>query len=588
MANLILPYDPSGLAETNLVEDELRSVQPPESVDQPSFIILRGSPFFKESLSIYTGPNKTGVKLIEGVDYYLTHEFIAGANFLGKPLYGGIAFTNSLYNGNVYSHYQSLGGDFTINDSVALEELTRRYYGDIRIVSWDQLEGVPSAFPPDAHEHHVGEIVTLEDIRSALLTIAANLVSSGSGGSGSDAGTQALARITAHLLATTDAHSPSAVGLGNVKNYPIATFRDSVENRNDRYTTPQVVTYMFTRLTEELNPAAMQQQIDEMAVSIDTLSRSIRSIATQIENINIAISDIRETINTIQLSIENLVTNVAETSNTANIALATAQEARGIASTTDANVQLLIERTNKSIYADNGFIPPGSHRVIIPPNTAVRVEMIGGGGGSGKWYSLVSDYATTGMSVSSGEDSILWYLGSSKVPLEPIPLLIAGGGAGGSNSHANIGRSAGGAGGLTRRFKTDSIYLSEIDVNTMILEDDLVYGPSATNGRTGHEGDTSNSGAAIEGVGGFYINSSGDSYRQLYGRGCSGITRAGTGGSAGCWHIILRNDLDEDAIIVLDIGKGGRSARSSMADGVARPIADTINTGGVGLLTLVD
>ena len=164
MAKLIYPYDPSGVAISNKIVDELRSVQPPTNIDQPSFVIVRAGPFFRNSLEIFTAPNRGGTKLIEGKDYFVTHEFVAGSNFLGKPMAGGVAFTNALYKGNTYFHYQTLGGDFTVNDTVVLEELTRRYYADIRWVKWDQLTGVPSAFPPDAHQHVVTDIKTMSDV----------------------------------------------------------------------------------------------------------------------------------------------------------------------------------------------------------------------------------------------------------------------------------------------------------------------------------------------------------------------------------------------------------------------------------------
>ena len=77
MAKLIYPYDPSGVAISNKIVDELRSVQPPTNIDQPSFVIVRAGPFFRNSLEIFTAPKRGGTKLIEGKDYFVTHEFVA-------------------------------------------------------------------------------------------------------------------------------------------------------------------------------------------------------------------------------------------------------------------------------------------------------------------------------------------------------------------------------------------------------------------------------------------------------------------------------------------------------------------------------
>lgn len=84
------PYDPTGVASTNLIVDELHSVQPPSAISRASFIVLRASPFFLEGVELYTGPNKTGTRLIPNKDYFYTHKFVAGTTYLGRTLYGSI------------------------------------------------------------------------------------------------------------------------------------------------------------------------------------------------------------------------------------------------------------------------------------------------------------------------------------------------------------------------------------------------------------------------------------------------------------------------------------------------------------------
>lgn len=586
MANLLYPYDPSGVAITNKIVDELRSVQPPTNIDQPSFVIVRAGPFFRESLSVYTGPNKTGTKLIEGKDYFVTHEFVAGSNFLGKPLAGGIAFTNALYRGNTYFHYQSLGGDYTINDAVVLEELTRRFYADIRWVKWDQLVGVPSAFPPDAHQHVVTDIKTMADIYYSLEKIAAALVTTGGGGEAGDAG-RALALIVSHMSAIQNAHTPEAVGLGNVRNYAMASYQDALENRSDRYVSPLIVTYMYRKLTEELNPGEMKAEIVTIRGDIDDIDHQIAAIAAQIQNINLALGNTQTSITQIQQNLAQLTIKVSETADVTNTALTIAQQALGQAAAADANLVLLSERTNKIMYADNAFLIPGTHRFLLPANTALRVELIGAGAGSGKWFSLSTDAILTGGNITHGEDSVLYFMGTSKKPMEPLPLLIAGGGKAGLNSYGNIGRSNSGIGGIARRFRDENILLSSIDPTKINLGVDLVQGSSAVNGTAGVIGDTSSTQVAVNGVGGFAIDASADGYHQVYGRGAAGNTKAGTGGSGARWNVILRNDTSEDAIFMVHVGKGGRSARANLNDETAFSIGDSINTSGVGLLTLV-
>ena len=585
MARLIYPYDPSGVAATNKIVDELRSIQPPAMVDQASFIIVRAGPFFNHSLEIFTGSNRSGNKLVEGRDYFLTHKFVAGTNFIGKPLAGGIAFTNALYNGNIYVHYQTLGGDFTVNDTVALEELTRRYYADIRWVTWDQLEGVPSAFPPQAHRPIVTDIKTMADIYYSLEKISAALVTD-STDAGGDGG-RALALIVSHMSAIQNAHTPEAVGMGNVRNFPMASYQDATDNRADRYVSPLIVTYMYKKLTEELNPGDMKNEIVGIHKDIDNINKQISTIKSQIENVNLALANTQTTIIQLQQNFTALAVKVSETADVAHTALTIAQQSLGQAAATDANLILLANRTNQILYADNCFLPPGTHRFILPANTALRVELIGGGAGSGKWYSLSTDAILTGGSITAGEDSVLWFMGTSKKPLEPIPLLIAGGGKAGLNSYGNIGRSNSGVGGIARRFKEEQILLSKIDPKKINFGVDLIQAGFDNNGTAGVIGDTSSTQVSVPGVGGFSIDASADGYYQTYGRGCSGNTKAGTGGSGARWNVVLRNDTKEDNIFMVRVGKGGVSARANLNDETAFSINDLINTSGIGLLTLV-
>lgn len=585
MAKLIYPYDPSGVAISNKIVDELRSVQPPTNIDQPSFVIVRAGPFFRTSLEIFTAPNRGGTKLIEGRDFYVTHEFVAGSNFLGKPMAGGVAFTNALYKGNTYFHYQTLGGDFTVNDAVVLEELTRRYYADIRWVKWDQLTGVPSAFPPDAHQHVVTDIKTMADVYYSLEKIAAALVTGGSG-TGND-GSQALSLIVAHMSAIQNAHTPEAVGLGNVRNYAMASYEDALANRSDRYVSPLIVTYMYKKLTEELNPGEMKAEIVQIHKDIEDINKQIATIRAQLQNINLALSNMQTSITQIQNNVTQLTLKVSELNDTSHTALTIAQQALGQSAATDANVIALADRTNQILYADNSFLSPGMHRFIIPANTALRVELVGGGAGSGKWYSLSTDAILTGGGITHGEDSVLWMMGTSKKPLEPIPLLIAGGGKAGLNSYGNIGRSNSGIGGIARRYKDENIFLSAIDPKKINLGVDLVQAGTDNNGLAGVIGDTSSTQVAVNGVGGYAIDASADGYHQVYGRGCSGNTRAGTGGSGAHWNVILRNDTKDDQIFMVRVGKGGSSARANLNDETTFSINDLINTSGIGLLTLV-
>lgn len=585
MATLMYPYDPSGVAETNLIRNELHSVQPPADINQASFIVPRSGPFFANSLEVWTNSNKRGNKLILGRDYFLTHAFVAGSNWLGKPLAGGIAFTNALFAGNVYLDYQTIGGEFTVNDTAILEAISRKHYSDVRFVTWDQLTGVPSAFPADAHEHQVTDIKTFADVVDGLNRIASALIGSLDDNVNGGNETSSLALIRSHISAASNAHTPAAVGLGNVSNFATANEEDAVGLRNDRFMTPNLTGYLIRRYINGENLADVRDTIITIGDTISNIQLSIRNLDSKVRNIDNALAEINNQINTYRREIQDVGVQMIDLLDRTNISSTIASQALSQSLATEANLQTISERVNDVIYTSNTILPTGEHLIAIPPGNALRVELVGAGGGSGRWFNVSSDAVLSAGGPISGEDSILWFLGTASAPNEPLPLLIAGGGLAGLNSYGNLGRSNPGQGGICRRFRKERLKASEIQNIDMSV--DYVEGPSATAGKAGTSGDTSNTAAPVEGVGGWTIDASGDlKYKQTYGRGGRGVTRAGQGGSGGRWEITIVNDKLEDIRLVVSVARPGRNARAAVND-EETSVVDKINMAGVAVLTLV-
>lgn len=585
MATIIYPYDPSGVATTNLITDELRSVQPPSDINQASFVIPLKGPFFVESLKVYTAKNKQGTRLIEGKDFFITHEFVAGTNWLGKPLAGGIAFTNALYTGNLYFTYQTLGGDFVVNDVTILESITRKLYADVRFVTWDQLTGVPSAFPPDAHQHVVTDIKTLADVVTALNSIAAALVGSLDDDTIAGGESAALSLIRQHLSAASNAHTPQAVGLGNVSNFATASEEDAVALRNDRFMTPSVTSYLVRRMINSEN-------LTQIRADITTLDQAVKGIKLDIANMNNKIASLDEglaavnnSVNLYRQEIQNLGLQVEDAIDQAQLATTIASQALSQSAATEANIELIAGRVDEVIYTDGVFLPPGTHYINLPAGTRMNFKLIGGGAGSGRYFNTSSEQVIYAGGPTSGEDSVLWFLGDRTAAIEPVPLLVAGGGLAGANAYGNIGRSNSGNGGVCQRFRSENILVSQI--TNINLTTDLVTGDTSTQGTPGIIGDTSNTAVNVSGVGGWKLDASGDGYHQTYGRGCRGTSRAGMGGSGGKWEVNVKNDTLKTMRFVIQVGKGGVSARTTVNDEVTS-IVDKLTTSGVAVLTLIN
>lgn len=585
MATIIYPYDPSGVATTNLITDELRSVQPPSDINQASFVIPLKGPFFVESLKVYTAKNKQGTRLIEGKDFFITHEFVAGTNWLGKPLAGGIAFTNALYTGNLYFTYQTLGGDFVVNDVTILESITRKLYADVRFVTWDQLTGVPSAFPPDAHQHVVTDIKTLADVVTALNSIAAALVGSLDDDTIAGGESAALSLIRQHLSAASNAHTPQAVGLGNVSNFATASEEDAVALRNDRFMTPSVTSYLVRRMINSENLTQIRADITTLDQAVKGIKLDIANMNNKIASLDEGLAAVNDSVNLYRQEIQNLGLQVEDAIDQAQLATTIASQALSQSAATEANIELVAGRVDEVIYTDGVFLPPGTHYINLPAGTRMNFKLIGGGAGSGRYFNTSSEQVIYAGGPTSGEDSVLWFLGDRTAAIEPVPLLVAGGGLAGANAYGNIGRSNSGNGGVCQRFRSENILVSQI--TNINLTTDLVTGDTSTQGTPGVIGDTSNTAVNVSGVGGWKLDASGDGYHQTYGRGCRGTSRAGMGGSGGKWEVNVKNDTLKTMRFVIQVGKGGVSARTTVNDEVTS-IVDKLTTSGVAVLTLIN
>lgn len=209
---MIYPIDPTGISPSNRIIDETKVVMPPGEITDASFFVPRVNPFFRLGLVIKHGART----LIENVDYQLVFRSVALSTHFEKELFGGVMFVNRHFEGTLTISYQVLGGDFQ-NDEYALLERLARVSGAIRWVTYDQLIGVPSNFPPAYHMHDIETgLVDMGDVVDAVERIAIEL------GKAPASMTEVNARLSAHLTQA-NAHSKSQIGLGNIENLAVAS-----------------------------------------------------------------------------------------------------------------------------------------------------------------------------------------------------------------------------------------------------------------------------------------------------------------------------------------------------------------------------
>lgn len=232
-------FDDTGVLPANLIANELHAVTPPASLEQANFIVPRAAPYFKAGLIVRTGPLNTDPVLVEGADYQLTHYFVEASRHLTKPIYGSINFLNLSFSGNVYLTYQSLGGDYTLDDYSIVETLTRSLY-NIRTVYWTQIVGMFPQFPPIPHPHNVADMSGFMDLIAAVDNLTAAVLSQ-SGNVGSIQST-----LGNHINGMAS-HTPGQVGLGYVRNWQPASQTDVDNAASNRYMTPETTRYAIAK-----------------------------------------------------------------------------------------------------------------------------------------------------------------------------------------------------------------------------------------------------------------------------------------------------------------------------------------------------
>lgn len=160
------PLDLSGVSPTNLVRNELHSVNEAKFRDY-FFLVPYFSPFFIDNFSATITVNGTTRPLVEDVDFSFTLSYVTGTRVTGKQMYGGISLHNLHMNGIITIQYQTVGGDQVANRLDVLTILADKAYNP-RTTIWDILTTTPTAFPPTPHFEDYDNFYGQEELVKAL------------------------------------------------------------------------------------------------------------------------------------------------------------------------------------------------------------------------------------------------------------------------------------------------------------------------------------------------------------------------------------------------------------------------------------
>lgn len=208
------PFDPTGLADSNIVVDELHTLT--EVNAQPYRILIpEFAPFYLGNFQIKHVDVGGETRLLnEDLDYTLCLPYIGATRSIGQMLYGGITINDNIINGVLKVTYRTLGGDWTADRGLVLAALAEYVYNP-RITVWDIVTNKPTMFPPINHDQSLDYVYGHQDLIAAINDVASQIAS----------GPSSTTPVIQHLLDTNNPHETNAaqVGLGNVANLPLAT-----------------------------------------------------------------------------------------------------------------------------------------------------------------------------------------------------------------------------------------------------------------------------------------------------------------------------------------------------------------------------
>lgn len=205
-------FDPTGTSAANRITNEQQVITAVNFRDY-HYIIPEFAPFFQRNLSIKIQyPDKSMRTLIEGIDYYLSNQFIDASRACAAPIYGSISFLDTSLYGIISISYNTVGGIWNLS----LAEMTRILAEEMRnprITTWEQITYLPERFPVVDHEWDLVDMVGQQQLVSSIDAVTAAILSSNGGG------------LTSHLQDLNNPHAvtKAQVGLGAVQNYGIAT-----------------------------------------------------------------------------------------------------------------------------------------------------------------------------------------------------------------------------------------------------------------------------------------------------------------------------------------------------------------------------
>ena len=160
-------FDTTGQNQDNLITKELHTISDINS-NNYRLIVPNFSPFYTDNLKLeYVDGFGARTILNEGVDYFLTLNYMAASRTIGKLLYGAVVLNTLKLSGRYEITYQTIGGEWVVDSAIVLNKIAL-YNFNPRISSWDTIVDKPYSFPTINHSLNIKDLKGVEDLINAL------------------------------------------------------------------------------------------------------------------------------------------------------------------------------------------------------------------------------------------------------------------------------------------------------------------------------------------------------------------------------------------------------------------------------------
>ena len=135
----VYPFDATGTASSNLIQNEQQPLYASNSLSY-SLVIPTCGPYFQNSLVVSIKDPVSGIVslLQEGIDYFSSYWFISASRACASSIYGGISFLNNQLSGILSLQYQTLGGEWTVNEST-IASILANLANNPRTTAWEEV-----------------------------------------------------------------------------------------------------------------------------------------------------------------------------------------------------------------------------------------------------------------------------------------------------------------------------------------------------------------------------------------------------------------------------------------------------------------